>query len=116
MMEEYLIPLDQPCVYYESQFVSEAEANEAYEDLLHNTPWEKTPKINRWVTLMELPNNHCKDKEEGDENGDTKKTEGYRYRDAPGESIIGFPPVVHKLKLQVSEICSFVMVFLHDIF
>ena len=104
-MEEYLVPLQTPCVYYESQFLSETEANEAYEDLLNNTPWEKTPKINRWVTLMELPldskDDDCK---EGDESGDAK-TEGYRYRDAPGESLIGFPPIVHKLKLQVSETC-----------
>ena len=97
-MEEYLLPLRTSCVYYDDQFISESEANEAYEDLLKNTPWEKTAKINRWVTLMELPKEEdCDDNKEKDDN-DTKKTDGYRYRDAPGASLIGFPPAVHKLK------------------
>ena len=54
-MEEYLLPLHTPCVYYDANFLSESEASVAYQYLLTNTPWEKTPKINRWVTLMELP-------------------------------------------------------------
>lgn len=101
-MEEYLLPLRTPCVYYDPQFLSESEANEAYEDLLKNTPWEKTAKINRWVTLMELPKDG--DNVEGKPaEDDTKEGTGYRYRDAPGASIIGFPPVVHKLKLLAEE-------------
>ena len=51
-MEEFLLPLRTPCVYHDTSFLSEGEATAAYEDLLQNTPWEKTPKINRWVTLM----------------------------------------------------------------
>ncbi|KAL7538428.1 hypothetical protein ACHAXR_012771 [Thalassiosira sp. AJA248-18] len=37
----------------------------------------------------------------GKEVGDDQEQEGsgYRYRDAPGASIIGFPPIVNKLKL-----------------
>mmetsp|Transcript_14357 Transcript_14357/g.31114 ORF Transcript_14357/g.31114 Transcript_14357/m.31114 type:complete len:749 (+) Transcript_14357:148-2394(+) len=100
-MEDYLLPLRTPCVFYEPQLLSESEANEAYEDLLTNTPWEKTAKINRWVTLMELP----KDDHVGDDGTKTKEEEGsaYKYRDAPGASIIGFPPAVHKLKLLAEE-------------
>eukprot|EP00578_Thalassiosira_sp_NH16_P018309 CAMPEP_0181094364 /NCGR_PEP_ID=MMETSP1071-20121207/9954_1 /TAXON_ID=35127 /ORGANISM="Thalassiosira sp., Strain NH16" /LENGTH=780 /DNA_ID=CAMNT_0023176689 /DNA_START=50 /DNA_END=2392 /DNA_ORIENTATION=- len=121
-MEEYLLPLRTPCVYYDPNFLLDAEADEAYADLLKNTPWEKTPKINRWVTLMELP----KDDDDGgggdgDQGDDAKSCEGsgtsgkdasgtdreegrgYRYRDAPGASIVGFPPVVQKLKRLAEE-------------
>ncbi|KAL7538427.1 hypothetical protein ACHAXR_012770 [Thalassiosira sp. AJA248-18] len=91
-MNEYLVPLRTPCVYFDPQFLSESEATEAYEDLLKNTPWEKTPKINRWVTLMELPKDNNNDdangsstgKKEGDDQD--QEGSGYRYRDAPGDS------------------------------
>ena len=96
-MDEYLIPLKTPCVYYDPSFLDEAEANEAYADLLKNTPWEKTAKINRWVTLMELPKN------EANSDANAAEGRGYKYRDAPGASIIGFPPVVQKLKAQAEE-------------
>jgi alkylated DNA repair dioxygenase AlkB len=110
-MEEYLLPLHTPCVYYDDNFLSESEASDAYQYLLTNTPWEKTPKINRWVTLMELPPT-AKNGGKGDtvaEGDETTgavepKEVGYRYRDAPGASIVGpFPPVVHKLKLLAEE-------------
>jgi len=107
-MEEHLIPLRTPCVYYDPSFLSESEANEAFQDLLDNTPWEKTPKINRWVTLMELPKDSKEvgdEAKDGDANGSENENEGrgYRYRDAPGASIIGFPPTVQKLKVLAEE-------------
>ena len=92
-MEQYLIPLKTPCVYYDASFISPTEADEAFDDLLKNTPWEKSPKINRWVTLMELP-------PEGDANSTTAD---YKYRDAPGKAIQGFPPAVMKLKTLAEE-------------
>jgi len=92
-MDQYLIPLETPCVYYDPQFLPPSEADSDYTELLNSTPWEKSPKINRWVTLMELPQN-------GEDDGSSR---GYRYRDAPGKAIVGFPPVVHKLKLLAEE-------------
>ena len=88
-MEEYIIPLRTPCVYHDSAFLSEDEATEAYQDLLKNTPWEKTPKINRWVTLM---------MDEPTEVGEDGEKRDYRYRDAPGAPLVGFPPIVQKVK------------------
>jgi alkylated DNA repair dioxygenase AlkB len=90
-MEDYLIPLKTPCVYYDPTFLPPTDANEAFDDLLQNTPWEISPKINRWVTLMELhPNN--------DNNNDA-----YKYRDAPGKAIQGFPPTIMKLKAAAEQ-------------
>ena len=89
---DYLVPLTHKCVYFEPNFISPSFADEAYQDLQANTPWEKTAKINRWVTLMELPKDE-----------DSKEGSGYRYRDAPGAAIIGFPETVHKLKLLAEE-------------
>ena len=100
-MEDYLLPLRTPCVYHDPTFLTEEEANEAYEDLLHNTPWEKTPKINRWVTLMmDVPN---KENDGDDDDEAEAKERDYRYRDAPGAPLVGFPPIVHKLKLKAEE-------------
>lgn len=97
-MEEYLLPLRTPCVYHDTSFLSNEEATEAYEDLLHNTPWEKTPKINRWVTLMmDVPQNNNSDEHQ------QQKQRDYKYRDAPGAPIMGFPPIVHKLKTRAEE-------------
>lgn len=93
------MPLRTPCVYYDPEFLPDAEATEAYDELLKNTPWEKTPKINRWVTLMELP------REGGSGEGAASGGDGasYKYRDAPGASIVGFPPVVQKMKLLAEQ-------------
>jgi len=112
-MEEYLLPLVTPCAYHDPNFLPPSEADDAYAYLLANTPWEKTPKINRWVTLMELPPSKVEEAEEdrGNNNGSattattatTATSSGYRYRDAPGGSMIGFPPVVHALKLRAEE-------------
>jgi len=69
--------------------------------------WEKSPKINRWVTLMELPPPSAEDNDDNDnddDNNTAKKKTGYKYRDAPGASIIGpFPPTVQRLKLLAEE-------------
>mmetsp|Transcript_9744 Transcript_9744/g.19722 ORF Transcript_9744/g.19722 Transcript_9744/m.19722 type:complete len:742 (+) Transcript_9744:92-2317(+) len=101
-MEEYLLPLRTPCVYHDTSFLSEDEATEAYEDLLNNTPWEKTPKINRWVTLMmDVPDDEQKQQEE--ETGEDETKRDYRYRDAPGAPLVGFPPIVQKLKTMAEE-------------
>jgi alkylated DNA repair dioxygenase AlkB len=123
-MEEYLLPLRTKCAYHDPSFLPEDVADDAYRYLLENTPWEKTPKINRWVTLMELPlpsSSTSTSAMEGAVNAEggvkgggeeeknenisttTTKTSGYKYRDAPGGSIIGFPPVVHALKLRAEE-------------
>eukprot|EP00984_Skeletonema_dohrnii_P000929 scaffold302_cov91-Skeletonema_dohrnii-CCMP3373.AAC.5 len=100
-MEEYLLPLRTPCVYHDTSFLSEDEATEAYEDLLNNTPWEKTPKINRWVTLMmDVPDEQ---QEEEEETGEDETKRDYRYRDAPGAPLVGFPPIVQKLKTMAEE-------------
>eukprot|EP00957_Ditylum_brightwellii_P110642 8438437-Ditylum_brightwellii.AAC.1 len=67
-MEEYLVPLVTPCVYYCPNVVSTTEAEEYYTTLKKEVPWTKTSKINRWVALYE----------ENDAND-------YKYRDAPGQ-------------------------------
>lgn len=87
MDEKYVVPLEIPCVYYVPDLLSPEESERFYEELRRDVPWEKTPKINRWVALYEeRPDND------------------YRYRDAPtttnddGErtkkSSSPFPPTV----------------------
>mmetsp|Transcript_23002 Transcript_23002/g.46540 ORF Transcript_23002/g.46540 Transcript_23002/m.46540 type:complete len:735 (+) Transcript_23002:83-2287(+) len=94
-MDEYALPLQTPCVYHDPNFLSDDEATDCYKILLKNTKWEKSPKINRWVSLMELP----KQTNDADEESLIENEgRGYRYRDAPGAAVIGFPPTVHKLK------------------
>ena len=78
------MPLRTPCLYYDPKFLCESEANEAYQDLLDNTPWEKTAKINRWVTLMELPKDGGEGKGDANDNDNnegetTGKEEGRGY-------------------------------------
>jgi tRNA G10 N-methylase Trm11/alkylated DNA repair dioxygenase AlkB len=127
-MEDYLLPgLQTPCVYHDPNFLPEKEAHDAYQTLLAETPWEKTAKINRWVTLMELHDDYDSivvAKEENNELDDggkercdkkitaavsqtttaaTTAKSGYKYRDAPGDSIKGFPPIVHRLKILAEE-------------
>jgi len=74
-MEEFNIPLEIPCVYYDESFMSQEEANAAYQDLHQHTKWESTSKINRWVALHEEDD----DNDEGDAGQ-------YKYRDAPDSS------------------------------
>lgn len=60
------------------------EADAAYADLHTNTKWEKTAKINRWVSLV------TDSGEDGDAN--------YKYRDAPGAAIVGFSDTIRTIK------------------
>jgi hypothetical protein len=82
----------QPCVYYDDAFLSTEEADKAYEHLLKNTKWEKTAKINRWVALHEL---------QGDD--EDISDGGYKYRDAPGASQIGFSETILDIKRRAEE-------------
>lgn len=66
MDDDYRVPTAIPCVYYVPSLLSAHDATRHY-DALHGTvPWEKTPKINRWVALYE-----------------DEAELRYRYRDAP---------------------------------
>ena len=124
--EEYLLPLRTPCAYYVPRFLAEADADDgtsppfasisvasvhhtlrclAYRDLLAHTPWEKTAKINRWVALRELPRDAGGGGGGDGGGGDGEDAaaaaaagRGYRYRDAPGAALVGFPPVLMQLK------------------
>ena len=53
-MDEYLVPLEIPCVYYIPSLLTGAESQSYYKTLHQTVPWEKTPKINRWVFLLEI--------------------------------------------------------------
>ena len=85
-------------MYYHANFLSTEEADAAYQDLFKNTKWEKTAKINRWVSLCTaVP---------------TKRVEGevsnaaardYKYRDAPGATVAGFPESVLRIQQKVQE-------------
>lgn len=75
--------LASPCVYYDPGFLSEQEAQECYNDLRHNIKWEKTFKINRWVSLFhELKGENV----------------NYKYRDAPGAAHVGFTPTIQRIQ------------------
>lgn len=78
-MEEYQVPLDVPCVFYDETFLSSSEADLFYQELLKDTPWEKTAKINRWVALYEELDG------ESTSNNDVNSTveSSYKYRDNP---------------------------------
>ena len=69
MDDKYLVPTTIPCVYYVPSVLSSDDATKHYNTLHKTVPWEKTPKINRWVALYE-------------DDSDLQ----YRYRDAPTES------------------------------
>ena len=85
---KYLVQeLETPCVYYDPEFLTIDEAENFYKVLLTEIKWEKTPKINRWVSL-----HHVLD---GDEN--------YKYRDAPGAAQIGFTDTIEKIRQRAQE-------------
>jgi len=87
-MEEYLVPLVTPCVYYCPNVVSTTEAEEYYTTLKKEVPWTKTSKINRWVALYE----------ENDAND-------YKYRDAPGQQTSQpFSDAILFIKQKVEEL------------
>ena len=83
-----------PCVYYHATLLSNEEADAAYCDLLKNTKWEKTAKINRWVSLCTAAD---------DDDNDTGETQDYKYRDAPGDTVTGFPETVKRIQQTVQE-------------
>jgi 23S rRNA G2445 N2-methylase RlmL/alkylated DNA repair dioxygenase AlkB len=71
-MDEFLVrELETPCVYHDSEFLSEEQADSYYATLRKQIPWEKTAKINRWVRLYQ---------EAGDDAGNAA---AYAYKDAP---------------------------------
>ena len=71
----------QDCVYLDESFLDDSK--NYYEQLRKDTKWEKTPKINRWVSLYV----------EGENN--------YKYRDAPGAATVSFPPLIKELKERI---------------
>jgi tRNA G10 N-methylase Trm11/alkylated DNA repair dioxygenase AlkB len=87
-MDDYVVAaLVVPCVFYDESFLNESEANQYYETLLNDTPWEKTAKINRWVCLYEQ------------ENADTQ----YQYRDAPTQQKRPFTDSILAIKEKVEN-------------
>eukprot|EP00934_Nitzschia_sp_Nitz4_P007453 Nitzschia sp. Nitz4//scaffold20_size174350//106782//108935//NITZ4_002112-RA/size174350-snap-gene-0.221-mRNA-1//1//CDS//3329541839//7443//frame0 len=84
---KYLVEsLETPCVYFDPSFLDEKSALEYYEDLLKNIKWEKTSKINRWVSL-----HHASD------------VSDYQYRDAPGDAHLGFTPTIQAMQEKAEE-------------
>jgi 23S rRNA G2445 N2-methylase RlmL/alkylated DNA repair dioxygenase AlkB len=102
-MDDFLVTeLETPCVYHDSEFLTEETANQHYETLRKQIPWEKTAKINRWVRLYQ---------EIGD--NDVSDVGAYAYKDAPQSSssggeassssedpntVNGFPRIVQELR------------------
>jgi hypothetical protein len=100
-------------VYYDPLFLTADEAERAYAELWHQTPWQTTAKINRWVCLMEDDRNHRHPVETGEEEeleetetsaGKNAASSPYRYRDAPdrGGSSLPFTDLVRDLAQRAS--------------
>ena len=51
--------------------------------------------------MMDVPDDN--DQQQQEENGEDETKRDYRYRDAPGAPLVGFPPIVHKLKTMAEE-------------
>ena len=85
--ERYLVPLATPCVYYDEDFLRKEDAERYYEDLLKNIKWEKTAKINRWVSLHH----------------ELEGVQDYKYRDAPGASQPGFIDTIDTIRQRAEE-------------
>jgi tRNA G10 N-methylase Trm11/alkylated DNA repair dioxygenase AlkB len=82
-MDEFLVPLETPCVYHDPDFIDPSQADAFYQELLKNIPWEKTAKINRWVHIcQEPPPPNCDEKEEEHQ----PQQRNYAYKDAPSAS------------------------------
>ena len=103
-MEEFLIrDLETPCIYHDSKFLSEEQADSCYNTLRKKIPWEKTAKINRWVRLYQ----------EAGEND----ASAYAYKDAPQQqqqqsensdrdnlnNVNGFPELVQEIRKQCQD-------------
>ncbi|KAL3918775.1 MAG: hypothetical protein SGARI_007372, partial [Bacillariaceae sp.] len=81
-MDEYLVPLETPCVYHDPDFIEQSEADAFYQELLKNIPWEKTAKINRWVHICQERTKESS----GDDNQEQQPQRNYAYKDAPSAS------------------------------
>jgi hypothetical protein len=94
--EAYLIKeIDEPCVYYDRDFLPPNQADAFYQDLLKNTKWEKTVKINRWVSLYhEL--RKCNGVENDIRHNDASLS--YKYRDSPGDAVVGFTETIRSIQ------------------
>ncbi|KAL3936162.1 MAG: hypothetical protein SGBAC_008461 [Bacillariaceae sp.] len=78
---DFLVQLETPCVFYDEDFLPKEDADGYYARLLKEVKWEKTAKINRWVSLHHNLNG-----------------EDYKYRDAPGAAKIGFHETVDHIR------------------
>lgn len=74
-------------MYYDPDFWTAEDTSETYSQLWKATPWKTTPKINRWVCLMEHQ---------------TSINEAYQYRDAPSQSI-PFSKLVESIGQKASD-------------
>lgn len=83
---KYVVALEKPCVYFDPDFLPKQTADEYFQDLLTTIKWEKTSKINRWVSL-----HHAKDLAD------------YQYRDAPGAAHLGFTQTIEKIQKAVED-------------
>jgi 2OG-Fe(II) oxygenase superfamily len=97
----------EPCVYYDPDFLPSDQADVLYQDLFRNTKWEKTAKINRWVSLyheLRKSNDPEDAADTDDENGKpinpTTDDDGlnYKYRDAPGDAVVGYTETIRSLQ------------------
>lgn len=87
---KYLVALETPCVYFDPEFLSDADASKFYQELLHGIKWETTSKINRWVSL-----HHAR--------GELLEEASYQYRDAPGAAHLGFTETIQKIQEAAQE-------------
>ena len=102
MVNERLVVQDlaTPCVYYDPDFLTPQESQSYFHDLRHNIKWEKTVKINRWVSLFhELASSKNSD----DDNDNTTGTTTYKYRDAPGAAHEGFTDIIRSIQERAQE-------------
>ncbi|CAJ1922819.1 unnamed protein product [Cylindrotheca closterium] len=79
---DFLIPLETPCVFYDEDFLPKGDADGYYAKLLKEIKWEKSAKINRWVSLHH----------------NLTGEEDYKYRDAPGAAQQGFHETVDHIR------------------
>jgi len=97
-INDHLIPLATPCVYYIPNVLLPTDAQTYYKTLHQTVSWEKTSKINRWVALYE-------DTDEDDSH------HAYKYRDAPPKQEQSEPsqsissnPTITKIKAEVETL------------
>lgn len=85
-LDDLLVPsLLTPCVFYDADFLPDAQATSIFEELRDKVAWEKNERINRWVALY------------GDEGLD------YRYRDMPSIDVIPWSDSIAQIKTLVEK-------------